>query len=161
MLAKLLSKIEKWALSKNKPGTYRGEDDRRWAYTIDVQGDKYLTRIMLPRILGWRAMLHHFHRPDQDRWLHDHPWRTSYSVILAGSYDEERLVGKSVNGIVQTILRHVRLFNKITDQDFHKVTKLHGDVWTLFITGERVQDWGFLVNGKKMPWREYLGLDVK
>ncbi len=154
MIAGLLRKFAAWALAKNAPGGYAGEDDERWAYTIETLGDKYLTRVFLaPKIAGLvRPMLHNFHRPDSDRYLHNHPWRWAFSIVLSGSYDEERLVDDSG----ETKHRRVRWFNVLRADDYHRVTKLHGDVWTLFVTGPRVQDWGFLVDGERVPWTEYL-----
>jgi hypothetical protein len=29
-------------------------------------------------------------------------------------------------------------------------------VWTLFCLGRQKGEWGFMVEGKKVPWREYL-----
>lgn len=153
---RLLNKFATWSLSKNKPGPYCGEDDKRWAYVIETNGDRYLTRIMFPRVLGVRVFLHHFHRPDGDRNLHNHPWTWAASAILCGSYDEERLVAPELDGNLATDVRRVRWFNWLTDQDYHAVKKLHGDVWTLFVTGPRVQDWGFLTDKGHVSWREYL-----
>ena len=165
MLGRILSKVAAWALARNQPGSYAGEDDRRWAYTIEVDGEKYLTRILLPRVLGVRVMLHHILRPDSDRNLHNHPWRWARSIVLCGAYDEERLeqVVETVDhegreyAVPLTVERTVRRHNKITEHDYHRITRLHGDVWTLFITGTRAQDWGFLVDGVHVPWRKYLG----
>src|SRR5437588_5646356 len=39
--------------------------------------------------------------------------------------------------------RRVRWFNFLRGSDFHRITKLDGDVWTLFVTGPRAQSWGF------------------
>ena len=62
------------------------------AYTIETDGDPYLTRILLSRLLpikrlfGIGVYLHRFHRPDIDQHLHNHPWRWAASLILNGSY---------------------------------------------------------------------------
>ena len=43
---------------------------------------------------------------------------------------------------------------------YHRISEVSpGGVWTLFITGRKRGTWGFLVNGNKVPWRTYLGLD--
>lgn len=160
MIARLLQTFADWALSKNASGPYCGEDDPRWAYVIETDHQPYLTRVFLtPKVLGYRAMLHHFHRPDADRYLHNHPWRWALSFVLSGAYDEERLVPNpdplsSAGGTF--VKRLVRRFNTLTDRDYHRVTRLRGDVWTLFITGPRIQDWGFLIDGEHVPWREFL-----
>lgn len=170
LISRALHRFTDWALSKNAPGGYAGEDDKRWAYTIVTEGSPYLTRVLFPRVrlpkLGpfpgcdFRPMLHHFHRGDGDQDLHNHPWRWGLSFILSGSYVEERLeaVLPNINGdvTVATETRLVRFFNRLTDTDYHRVRELRGDVWTLFVTGERSQDWGFLVRGKHVPWRDYL-----
>lgn len=175
--ARLLNKFASWALSKNPPGGYAGEDDERWAYTIvDVDGSPYLTRVLLTRtpalawlkrLTGFGVYLHHFHRPDGDQNFHDHPWKIGASLILNGAYVEERvdqiverpdMIGVKV---VLTDTKLVRWVNYLTGDDFHAVRSLRGDVWTLFLTRGRFQDWGFLVDGVKVPWREYLsGLDT-
>jgi hypothetical protein len=163
VIARLLQKFADWALSKNAPGGYGGEDDKRWAYTIETDGDPYLTRVILSRLLKLRdrfgvgVFLHKFHRHDIDRHLHNHPWKWAFSIILSGSYTEERLEAYlPMIGMVSNTQR-VRWFNYLTDADYHAVKQLHGDVWTLFITGPRIQDWGFLVDGKHVPWKKYLG----
>ncbi|MGN6103684.1 MAG: hypothetical protein ACTHU0_01140, partial [Kofleriaceae bacterium] len=95
VIAGALRRFAEWALSRNPPGGYAGEDDKRWAYTIETDGDPYLTRVLLPRIripgvCDFRPMLHRFHRPDVDQHLHNHPWKWAVSLILSGSYVEER-----------------------------------------------------------------------
>lgn len=138
-------------------------------YTIEdyTDGSPYLTRVLFPRIpfIGWRPMLHKFHRPDGDRALHNHPWRAAFSIVLAGSYVEERLLpdeaqlyraaGLELTPAIET--RHVRWWNYLTDADFHRITELRGSVYTLFVIGERIQTWGFLdAFGVVTPWREYI-----
>lgn len=84
--------------------------------------------------------LHKFYREDFDEETHCHPWAWAFSIILKGGYDEERLVKDK---IVKRTLRPFSI-NILTDKSFHRVTKLNGDdVWTLFITGHKKQDWGF------------------
>lgn len=163
--SRALDAFARWAVSKNTPGAYQGEDDKRWAYTIETDGSPYLTRVLFSNLLpikkwfGIGVYLHHFHRPDIDRYLHSHPWRWAASVILTGSYDEERLEGVIGTEAITSTAR-VAHFNILRDTDYHKVLELHGDVWTLFITGPRLlTDWGFLVDGVHVPWRDYLGKD--
>lgn len=168
----LLSKFTDWALSKNAPGGYAGEDDKRWAYTIETNGDPYLTRVLLPRIripslgIDFRPMLHHFHRPDADRHTHSHPWTWAKSLLLTGSYIETRRApGHMVwNNFVgefdpPTETKSVTRFNSLTGDDYHKVDNLIGEVWTFFVTGPHVKDWGFFVNGEHVPWKQYLGVE--
>lgn len=160
MIANILKHVMRWAVEKNGNVGYRGEDAKAWAYTIAApDGSPYLSRLLLPRIrlpyLGTvRPMLHQFHRPDDDRELHNHPWARAWSLILTGSYVEERLADP-VTGTTATKI--VRWFNALTDRDFHRVVSLHGDVFTLFVTGDRVQDWGFYDVGRDefTPHRDF------
>lgn len=134
-------------------------------YIIDdyVNDGPYLSRLVFWRIFGVRILLHRFHVSDQDRALHNHPWKWAFSLILAGSYTEERMInkedflkgkGKLPNLWTQT--KRKRWFNFLTDKDYHRVEELHGEVWTLFFCGPRKQDWGFLVDGEHIPHEVYL-----
>ncbi|KKI24516.1 hypothetical protein WX98_19415 [Pseudomonas syringae pv. persicae] len=41
---------------------------------------------------------------------------------------------------------------------YHRIDEVSpGGVYTLFITSRWKGDWGFLVNGVKVAWREYIG----
>jgi hypothetical protein len=122
---------------------YRGEEPRNSdaaedlprTYTIrDYKDDtEYLTRTVFPRVFGVRPLLHRFHRPDADRHEHNHPWIWCFSVVLCGSYDEVR-GGRE---------RRVRFFNLLRHGDYHRIARLNGEVWTLFLAGRRVSSWGF------------------
>lgn len=174
MIASLLDKFAAWALSKNPGGPYAGTEDKRWAWTAETPGaGPYMTRVLLPwKIFEIRPMLNGFHREDIDRHLHGHPWIWAVSLVLSGWYDETRLLpdaedcrrlyaaaGGNPNEMPTELFtrsRRVRRFNLLRASDYHRVTRLHGRVWTLFITGPSIQDWGFLVDGKHVSWRHYL-----
>jgi len=154
LIDKILGKFTDWALR-------RPEGSRVMAYTIAdyLDGRPYLTRVLFPRVLGFRPMLHHFHRPDGDRALHNHPWSWAFSHVLRGSYVEERrLDPEQINGTdaPRTATVEVRAFNVLTSRDYHRVTELRGDVWTLFVAGPSVQEWGFLDRGRFIEWRPYI-----
>lgn len=95
--------------------------------------------------------LHVIQRPDQDRHLHDHPW-DARTIILAGGYAERRANAEVVQrreGDTAT-LKH---------GEYHRIVRVNGaSAVTLFFTYRYRGTWGFLVNGKKVPWREYLGV---
>lgn len=98
--------------------------------------------------------LHRFHRSDSDRELHNHPWRWSCSLVLAGGYVEERRSGDAV------ISRRVTpgRFNWIGHDDFHRVDLIEKDAWTLFVVGPKVSSWGFWsrISRAFVPWREFI-----
>jgi hypothetical protein len=106
------------------------------------------------------VFVHEFLRGDSDREYHNHPWKFSVSLILAGGYTEERLV--LVDGDYKVVTRTLRpgMINIIRADDFHRVALLDGKTtWTLFVAGERTgEEWGFLdiATREFVDWREHL-----
>lgn len=104
--------------------------------------------------------VHHIQSGDE-RVFHDHPWNFA-TLILRGSYKET--VPVALDGVWRIAtwyhagsLRFVRAsqWHFLSLQDDPEVI-FGGCAWTLFITFRKRQSWGFLVNGVKVPWREYL-----
>ncbi len=127
----------------------------------------------------WSFRIHHIMRPDEDRDLHDHPWNAR-TVILRGWYREQRLLAAD-DPVLQTLLmraaeqghslgeafqasEHIdRLPGdtaRLMHGEYHRIDEVSpGGVITLFITSKWRGDWGFLVDGVKVPWRTYTGTD--
>src|SRR5574338_185686 len=154
VLGPLITKACRFLASKTPSTTITGED-----------GSPYLTRHYLFRRSwlpkGWGSSLpsvylHYFHRGDADEELHNHPWRWSISLILTGGYHEERRVGDDVHS---RIIRPGR-FNVIRGNDFDRVDLLEpqNGAWTVFVTTNREQDWGFWHPHTKtfINWREHV-----
>ena len=94
----------------------------------------YLERSYVGTVLGTRLYLHRFVACDEDG-LHDHPFLSSFSVILAGWYFEDLWCGRVVR----------KWFNYIGPNRFHRVVLPEStgrDVWTLFFHSPRVRPWG-------------------
>lgn len=128
------------------------QNSHAWTYTIwGFDKSPYLTRTLLPRIGGRRLMLHRIHREDADHWMHNHPWSRASFLIVSGGYTEERLVDGEV---VQFKLRPGDV-NRLDASTFHRIVSIEPNTWTIGLIGEHVQDWGFLVEGTLVPWREY------
>lgn len=148
-----LDRFAKWACenypgNKDKAGSTTSKPKQFAAYVItDHDGSPYMTRVLFPRVFGIRPMLHHIHRADFERDLHNHPWPYAFSFILRGSYVEERLDDCAAkHDCTHETKRHVRWFNFIRGSTFHRISELHGNVWTLFCTGKRKSadaSWGF------------------
>ena len=112
--------------------------------------------------------LHRILRQDDDRHLHDHPWNAR-TVILQGWYAERRPYANEPMPPDATMIsydagfeltRHVGYTGQLRFCQYHRITAVApGGVWTLFITGRYRGTWGFHVDGVKVPWREYLGVN--
>lgn len=118
--------------------------------------------------------LHHIKRADQDRHLHDHPWNAR-TIVLRNWYKEERptaacstrdLILYNCDRLfrhgmeISVLARGAGYTGRLLYGQYHRISEVSpGGVWTLFITWRYRGTWGFLVDGKKVPWREYLGLD--
>ncbi|MEB0192520.1 MULTISPECIES: hypothetical protein [unclassified Pseudomonas] len=118
----------------------------------------------------WSFRVHHIMWHDEDRDLHDHPWNAR-TIILRGWYVEQRLLdskapvllGLNVPSGAQAteyIDRRVGDTARLNHGEYHRIDQISpGGVYTLFITSKWRGDWGFLVNGVKVPWRTYTGTD--
>lgn len=126
--------------------------------TGDPNARPYLRRYYLCTILGIRVYLHHFIDSDPDG-LHNHPWLTGGSILLAGFYHEQRRWC-----FIKP--RLIRFINFVGGDDLHRVIipvelcavsvnldgyryeyvvdKPHLGVWTLFWHSEKVMPWGTL-----------------
>lgn len=128
-----------------------------------------------PRHIRWlhSVRVHHICRPDIDRHLHDHPW-DARTIVLRGWYTEERpwsalteAEAMRADGAVISDGAERALYSRLRGHtgrllfgQFHRISAVSpGGVWTLFITGRHRGTWGFEVDGRKVPWREYLGVD--
>ena len=104
----------------------------------------------------WSFRIHHIMRPDEDRDLHDHPWNAR-TIILRGFYKEQRR--HSEHGDID-YWREPGDTARLMHGEYHRIDEVSpGGVITLFITSKWRGDWGFLVNGVKVPWRTYTGPD--
>lgn len=83
----------------------------------------------------FHCWLHEWHRADEDRHMHSHPWNF-FGIILKGGYIEETLDGefkRSPGSIIKGKYHHV-----------HKVKKLLAPKgYTLFFAGKKTYGWGF------------------
>lgn len=101
---------------------------------------------IIPRNRWFNVYLHMILRDDDDRALHDHPW-WNISMILSGAYREVMPL--------RTVLRKSGsiVFRRPTAA--HRLEVAKGPVWTLFITGPRVREWGFHCPQGWRHWEEF------
>lgn len=117
--------------------------------------DGYMERWWIIRPCKWLPFsirVHHILREDYDRCPHNHPW-SFRTIILRGWYEEEFLVDARLRF---TLMEPGSTCNRGT-KDFHRIANVsQGGVWTLFISSKKSCEWGFMVDGQWVYWREYL-----
>lgn len=124
----------------------------RLSKTFYGNSGPYLTRYKLLD-LGKsfiRVYVNQFHRSDEDREFHSHPWDWSLALILRGGYMEYR-----PNEIFE---RRPGTLNFIRHDTFHRVELLEGESWSLFIAGPERFSWFFMdpETGERWPWRDFI-----
>ena len=123
--------------------------------------DNYLLRWhLIPRNRWFNIYLHNIRHSDDDRALHDHPW-WNVSIILKGSYNEMRFWEPVPNRPGYRILHHPRwsvIFRSALTA--HRlIVKDDSNVWTLFITGPKVREWGFHCPKGWVVWTDFVNMD--
>lgn len=112
----------------------------------------------LIQMCGIAARVHEILRSDLGREPHDHPW-WYLTIILKGGYCEDRydaagkLISSKWHGPGSVLFRRANSWHML-DLDGERAT-------TLFITGSKSQTWGFNVEGKKVPYHQYLNKPEK
>ena len=123
---------------------------RYWLFNAydKVNGEEVTPIKWLPSI-----RVHHILRRDGDRHMHDHPW-DARTMVMSGHYIERR------PGLEGTFLIRKRGYTgPIGFGEYHTIVNVsEGGVWTLFFTWGWMGVWGFLVDGKKAPWHEYMAM---
>ena len=98
--------------------------------------------------------VHHICLPDDDLHEHDHPW-DARTILLRGWYVEERRTHRQPTRVMQA-----GMTGAIKAGDYHRIARVcDGGAYTLFFTWRYIEEWGFNVDGEKVPWRTYLGIE--
>ncbi len=141
----------RWLARLLLPVLRRYAAGRAPSVVIGGAASPYLLRWhLLPRNPLCNLYLHRFLRSDDDRALHDHPW-VSASLILSGGYIEHRPTGPRWLLPGDLVVRGARSAHRVAlrrDAD-------SCPVWTLFLTGPRVREWGFHCPGGWRHWRAF------
>lgn len=149
----------------------------------DTQGVVYLTRWFLFDMFGFKILLHLIHKDDDDRDLHDHPWRF-VSILLSGPYTEvtehewknyrrrtfgpgwlckcsrcgaeTTTVSADYKSRCSKIIRFVNARLKAGAP--HRLVLHAGKVWTLVFCGRKSRDWGFHTDEGWVHNKKYLDM---
>jgi hypothetical protein len=118
-----------------------------------VIGDHYLERWwVIPRNRFFNIYLHRFWRSDEDRALHDHPW-FNLSYLLKGEYIEHRILAGGVHQAKRHVAGNIRFRSPWTA---HRIEVGNVPVWSLFITGPVIREWGFHCAAGWRGWKMFV-----
>lgn len=113
---------------------------------IHSNGSPYLERYYVGGIGSYHFYLHRFVSGDGDRALHDHPWKSSLAICLAGGYLEHRI--KWFNPETAFDIDEKKIwpgkFNRIKAATFHQIIHTKPETWTFFMHGKKIKPWGFI-----------------
>lgn len=107
---------------------------------------------------SYSVYLHRFGQDDEPD-VHCHPWTWGLSLILSGGYIEERY--DVVTNTYSTRVLVAPAVNFLRHGDFHRVSLIGSEeCWSLFFTGKRVSDWGFIKRdtGLYYHWSTYFAM---
>lgn len=143
-----IEEMREWALSV----IHGREPDFRVGTETPAGFDTYLERwYVLPRNAVFNIYLHRFLRSDDDRALHDHPWKNE-SWLLDGEYDEHLPGGSVVRRVAGD-----QVVRAATDRHRIELVDPSRPPISLFGTGPKERDWGFWCDdGERfVHWRDF------
>jgi hypothetical protein len=130
----------------------------RWAlfqpFRVSKHGEPFLFRLRLLQTPWFSVLIHHIQQNDLDRAPHDHPWPFA-SLILRGSYRELLWEDPARFDYPRTRIRRRFSLRAVKLSQAHQITELHGEVWTLVVTGRHQGTWRFWTPVGPIDWREY------
>lgn len=132
------------------------------SFTIGPKSSPQLERWwLIPRNRLFNVYLHRFNRSDEDRALHDHPWLSLGWVLGPGGYSE------ILKATAPIMLKgaHTRRWCRAGSWTWRLPTTAHRvvlpnsePVYTLFLTGPVVREWGFHCPNGWRHWKEFLSV---
>lgn len=128
---------------------------RRFRYKVHIRGELYLVRYRLLKTPWFSIYLHHILRSDDERALHDHPFNFT-SLLLWGRYTEWRPGPEGPEPEYQVPTHRGWLsIGRRKAADLHRIT-LEKPVWTLFIRGPVIREWGFQTSAGWVPYKTFV-----
>lgn len=128
-------------------------------FIVGSKDNPYLLRwYLIPQNPFFNIYLHKFLRDDDDRACHNHPWRSlSFSsgdyleLITPPSGWEDRYIIKRRS--FRPVFREATHTHRIIL--FRDKERKSIGFWTLFLTGPRIQEWGFFCPKGFVHWRDF------
>lgn len=136
-------------VARRPPDVMIGGDETRYGC--------YMARWhLLPRNRWFNLYLHHFQHSDDDRAHHDHPY-ASASFLIEGRYYEHIAGTVSMRSAGELIVRGAEAAHRISlPIGEHIAGAVELACWSIFATGPRVRNWGFLCKGGWMRHQDFI-----
>lgn len=136
--------------------------DRWWVFNPYGKGPN---NEVMPARCSWlpSVRVHHILRADDDDHMHDHPWNAR-TIVLQGWYAEQRPDAERLSlwplhkpDWRKAFNRNRGYTGRVLFGQYHRISAVPPEgVYTLWFTWRYQGTWGFLVNGKKVPYKTYL-----
>lgn len=128
-------------------------------FTITAaDGSPYLTRYYILKTRWLKVYLHQFHRSDEDRDMHDHPWNFM-SIVLKSGYVEhlpESIKLRKPGAIIRHCAEDRHFVKLLPQCRSPECISPEVEAWTLVFVGKKRREWGFHTQDGWLHWREYL-----
>lgn len=112
-------------------------------------GQPYLERWIV--WFGFTLRLHKFHKGDDDRAFHDHPWW--FITFPLQTYME-----RTPRHTAVTVRRFKPHFRRASHRHIVQLIQ-PGPVWTFIVTGPKSNEWGFWSGNRFIPHEQWLQED--
>jgi hypothetical protein len=135
---------------KLKMKTFEKLLDRMFDHKTIVSCDRkpYLKRWYLLRRKSFAFFLHRFHRSDEDRALHDHPWCFVTFILWRGYLEHTPRQNVSRKWPLMICFRRA--------EHQHRVELVDGKpAWTLILRFKEKRMWGFWTKNGFEPWNKW------
>jgi len=126
-----------------------------------VIGDNYLRRWwVIPRNEGCNIYLHEITKSDEDRAGHTHPWNNT-SYLIEGEYVEVVYSRQTPWAELDRFHRKAGdIVERTADHCHRLIVPEGGRAVSLFITGPKIQEWGFwCAEGERfVHWTDFVDM---
>lgn len=156
-------KLPKILLDRLRADAYRTMESRPPDEILrpdDASTTDYLHRWWRVSRSRWRGniYIHKFLHSDDDRALHDHPWANA-SILLEGNYIEHTPRGEFMREEGFVYVRRASQAHRVEllkEVPWAKDAGKERSCVTMFITGPKVRDWGFLCPNGWRYWQDFV-----
>jgi hypothetical protein len=118
------------------------------------EGGPLFTRYYLFQCPFFALYVHHFHRSDNDRHVHDHPW-TFVTWLLSRGYWEHVPELPMFPGGTQVRFWRARFSVLYRPAEWKHWVEIERPVWTLVLRLRRRREWGFWTHLGWIDWKTY------